>query len=40
MRQLREVEEAKAVMREGMEWSVIRWLKEKKRVRKIADRAN
>src|ERR1051326_334793 len=27
-------------MREGMEWSVVRWLKEKKKVRKLADRAN
>ena len=27
-------------MREGMEWSVVRWLKEKRKVRKLADRAN
>jgi hypothetical protein len=37
---LAEVEEAKAVMAEALDWSVIRWLREKKRVRKIADRAN
>ena len=40
MRTLAQVEEAKSVMREGMEWSVVRWLKEKRRVRKVADRAN
>lgn len=40
MRKLPQVEEAKSVMREGMEWSVVRWLKEKRRVRKMADRAN
>lgn len=40
MGKLAEVEEAKTVMTEAIEWSVIRWLREKKRVRKIADRAN
>ncbi len=40
MRTLAEVEEAKALMNEALEWSVVRWLKEKKRVRKAADRAN
>ena len=40
MGKLAEVEEAKAVMSEALEWSVIKWLREKKRVRKIADRAN
>lgn len=35
-----EVEEAKAVMSEAIEWSVIKWLREKKRVRKMADVAN
>ncbi len=40
MQKLLPVEEAKTVMRQGIEWSVVRWLKEKKRVRKIADRAN
>ncbi len=37
---LAEVEEAKAVMTEALEWSVLKWLREKKRVRKIADVAN
>lgn len=40
MRKLPQVEEAKTVMREAMEWSVVRWLKEKRRVRQLADRAN
>lgn len=40
MRKLPQVEEAKSIMRQGMEWSVVRWLKEKKKVRKLADRAN
>jgi len=40
MRKLTEVEEAKALMTEATEWSVMKWLKEKKRVRKTADRAN
>ena len=40
MRKLPQVDEAKSVMREAMEWSVVRWLKEKRRVRKLADRAN
>ena len=40
MRKLPEVEEAKALMTEALEWSVMKWLKEKKRVRKTADRAN
>jgi len=40
MRQLPEVEEAKALMTEATEWSVMKWLREKKRVRKSADRAN
>jgi hypothetical protein len=40
MRNLPQVEEAKSVMRQAMEWSVVRWLKEKRRVRKLADRAN
>ena len=40
MRKLPEVEEAKALMAEALEWSVMKWLKEKKRVRKTADRAN
>jgi hypothetical protein len=40
MRKLPEVEEAKALMTEALEWSVMKWLREKKRVRKTADRAN
>jgi hypothetical protein len=40
MRKLSEVEEARALMNEAVEWSVVKWLKEKKRVRKAADRAN
>ena len=40
MGKLSEVEEAKAVMREALDWSVIKWLREKKRVRKMADVAN
>ena len=40
MRKLPQVDEAKSVMREAMQWSVVRWLKEKRRVRKLADLAN
>ncbi len=40
MRELPEVEKAKALMTEAVEWSVMKWLREKKRVRKTADRAN
>lgn len=40
MSRLPEVEEAVTVMTEGAEWSVMKWLGQKKRVRKIADRAN
>lgn len=40
MRKLPEVEEAKALMTEAVEWSVMKWLREKKRVRKTADCAN
>ena len=39
MRQLPAVEEARAIMTEGMEWGVWTWLLEKKRVREIADKA-
>ncbi len=39
MRKLPAVEEARAVMTQGMEWGVWKWLMEKKRVRHIADRA-
>jgi hypothetical protein len=40
MRKLPEVEEAKSLMTEAMAWSVMKWLREKKRVRKVADKAN
>jgi hypothetical protein len=40
MRKLTEVEDAKALMTEAVEWSVMKWLREKKRVRKAADKAN
>jgi len=39
MRKLAAVENARAVMTEGIEWSVWKWLLEKKRVRGIADEA-
>ncbi len=39
MRKLPAVEEARAIMTEGTEWGVWRWLLEKKRVREIADKA-
>ena len=39
MRKLPAVEDARAIMTEGMEWGVWRWLLEKKRVREIADKA-
>jgi hypothetical protein len=40
MRKLAQVEEAKALMSEAMDWSVFQWLWEKGRVRGSADRAN
>jgi len=40
MKKLPEVEEAKALMTEGLNWSVMKWIREKKRVRKAADKAN
>jgi hypothetical protein len=40
MRKLAEVEAAKAVMTEAIDWSVMKWLREKKRVRRMADEAN
>lgn len=39
MRKLPAVEQARAIMTEGMEWGVWKWLLEKKRVREIADKA-
>lgn len=37
MKKLREVEDAKALLSEGIEWSIWRWLLEKRRVRQVAD---
>lgn len=39
MRKLPAVEDARAIMTQGMEWGVWKWLLEKKRVRGIADQA-
>jgi hypothetical protein len=39
MKKLDAVEEARALMREGLEWSAWRWLTEKGRLREAADRA-
>lgn len=40
MRKLPEVQQAKDLMREAMDWSTFKWLWEKSRVRETADRAN
>jgi hypothetical protein len=40
MDKLPEVETARALMTEAMNWSVMKWLREKKSVRKTADLAN
>jgi hypothetical protein len=40
MKKLPEVEEAKELMIEATDWSVFRWLFEKRRVRETADQAN
>jgi hypothetical protein len=40
MDKIPEVEDAKALMTEAMTWSVMKWLREKKKVRKTADKAN
>ena len=40
MKKLPEVEAAKELMMEATKWSVMKWLREKKRVRKTADQAN
>jgi len=40
MQKLPEVQQAKELMNEAMEWSTFRWLLEKSKVREIADRAN
>lgn len=40
MKRLPEVEKARLLMTEAMHWSVMKWLREKKNVRKVADQAN
>jgi len=40
VRKVPEVEEAKTLMIEAVDWSVFRWLFEKRRVRETADQAN
>ena len=40
MRKLAEVQEAKELMNEAIDWSVFKWMFEKPRVRETADRAN
>lgn len=40
MKKLIEVEVAQALMAEAIDWSVVKWLSEKKRVRRAADKAN
>jgi hypothetical protein len=40
MKKITEVEAAKVLMNEAVMWSVLKWLREKKRVRKTADQAN
>lgn len=40
MKKLAIVDEARTVFTEAASWSVMRWLREKKRVRKLADDAN
>jgi hypothetical protein len=40
MKKFVEVEAAKTLMTEALNWSVIKWIAEKKRVRKTADKAN
>jgi hypothetical protein len=40
MKKLPEVEDAKALMMEATDWSVFKWLFEKRRVRETADQAN
>jgi hypothetical protein len=40
MESIPEVETAKALMTEAVRWSVMKWLREKKTVRRVADQAN
>ena len=39
MRKLEAVEDARAIMTQGLKWGVFKWMMEKPKVRKIADRA-
>lgn len=39
MRKLEAVEEARAIMTQGLEWGVFKWLMEKRKVRILADKA-
>jgi len=39
MKKLEAVEDARAIMTQGLDWGVFKWLLEKPKVRKIADRA-
>ena len=39
MKKLEAVEDARAIMTKGLDWGVFKWLMEKPKVRKIADRA-
>jgi hypothetical protein len=39
MKKLEAVETSRAIMTQGLEWGVFKWLMEKPKVRKIADRA-
>ena len=40
MKKLQEVETAKALMTEAVDWSIFKWLWEKSKVREVADNAN
>ena len=40
MEKIPAVETAKSLMNDAVTWSVMKWLREKKTVRKIADQAN
>jgi hypothetical protein len=39
MKKLAAVEESRAIMTQGMEWGIFKWLTQKPKVRKVADRA-
>jgi hypothetical protein len=39
MRKLEAVEESRAIMTKGVEWGIFKWLLEKPKVRRVADRA-